>query len=63
VRALAILAGVLLAGYTIHHPILLIPELAIAAGAGAWLLASSALGAARLLRYGGRRARREWRHR
>lgn len=58
-----VITALLLLGFTIQHPILLIPELAIAAFAIGWQAAGAALGAARLLRYGGRRARRDWRRR
>lgn len=56
---LAILAGLILAGQVERHPSLLLFAIPLTLGAIAWLLGSSVLGAARLLRYGGRRARAE----
>lgn len=55
------IAALLLLGFTVQHPILLVPELLLLAVVVAYHAGAAAIGAARLLRYGGRRARRDWR--
>jgi hypothetical protein len=61
VRRAGVICAVLYACAVLVHPIYLVALVFIVPAWFLWLAASSALGAARLLRYGGRRARRDWR--
>lgn len=62
-RAALTLLLLLLVGYVLRHPELALLAIPLTLCGIAWLIGASALGAARLLRYGGRRSRAQWRER